>query len=111
MNLWNRIVLGAKFLVGGFESATDYLLRILNSFIGSDNVACKIKKALEFVTTILGYLKKYEKYCPAIWAKDYLKLMEVLQTLVNVLDDSKVTPEEIQAAIDAAKAAIEEWMN
>ena len=110
MNLWNKIVLSTKFLFGGFESATDYLLGLLNSFIGKENVAGKIQKVLDFVLTIIKYMKKYEKYCPAIWTDDYLKLMDVLQTLVNVLEDSKVTPEEIQKAIDAVKAAIDEWM-
>lgn len=111
MNLFNKIVLGMKFMFGGFESATDYLLGLLNEFIGKDNIAGKIQKALEFVSTILKYMKKYEKYCPAIWAGDYLKLIEVLQTLVNILDDSKVTSDEIQAAIAAVKDAIKEWMN
>ena len=110
MNLWNKIVLGTKFLLGGFESATDYLLGLLNDFIGKENVASKIQKALEFVSTILKYMKKYEKYCPAIWASNYLKLIDVLQMLVNVLDDSKVTADEIQSAIAAVKDAIDEWM-
>jgi hypothetical protein len=110
MNLWNKIVLGTKFIFGGFESATDYLLGLLNDFIGKENVAGKIQKALEFVSTILKYMKKYEKYCPAIWASDYLKLIDVLQMFVNVLDDSKVTSDEIQVAIASVKDAIKEWM-
>jgi len=110
MNLWNKIVLGTKFLFGGFESATDYLLGLLNDFIGKENVASKIQKALEFVSTILKYMKKYEKYCPAIWASDYPKLIDVLQMFVNVLDDSKVTADEVQGAIAAVKDAIKEWM-
>ena len=110
MNLWNKIVLGTKFLFGGFESATDYLLGLLNSFIGKETVAEKIQKALEFISTILKYMRMYEKYCPAIWASNYLKLIDVLQVLVNVLDDSKVTPEEIHEAVEAVKAAIDEWM-
>lgn len=110
MNLWNKIVLGSKFLFGGFESATDYLLGLLNEFLGKENVTAKIRKALEFVSTILKYMKKYEKYCPAIWANDYLKLISVLEMLVGVLDDSKVTADEIKKAIDAVKDAIDEWM-
>ena len=110
MNLWNKIVLGTKFIFGGFESATDYLLGLLNDFIGKENVASKIQKALEFVSTILKYMKRYEKYCPAIWASDYLKLIDVLQMFVNVLDDSKVTADEIQGAIASVNDAIKEWM-
>lgn len=111
MNLWNRIVLGTKFLFGGFESATDYLIGLLNNFLKGEGVSGKVKKAVDFVSTILKYMKKYEKYCPAIWANGYLKLIDVLQVLVNVLDDSKVTSDEIQNAIDEVNAAISEWMS
>jgi len=110
MNLWNKIVLGTKFLFGGFESATDYLLGLLNSFLGKDNIAEKIQKTVEFVSTILKYMKKYEKYCPAIWATDYLKLMSVIQVLVDVFKDGKVESAEIQKAIDEVKSAIDDWM-
>lgn len=110
MNLWNKIVLGSKFIIGGFEAATDYLLELLNSFIGKENIANKIQKALEFASTVLKYMKKYEKYCPAIWASDYLKLIDVLQVFVNVLDDAKVTPDELQDAISTMQNAIDEWM-
>lgn len=110
MNLWNKIVLGAKFLFGGFKSATDYLLGLLNSFLGKENVAGKIQKTVEFVSTILKYMKKYEKYCPAIWANDYPKLMAVIQVLVDVLADGRVDSAEIQKAIDEVKAAIDGWM-
>ena len=109
MNVWNKIVLAAKFLFGGFESATDYVLKLLNEFLGSGNVAGRVQKVREFVTTALSYLKKYEKYCPAIWADDYLKLMGVIQTLVDMFEDGQVSAEEIQKAIAAVQAAIEEW--
>ena len=110
MNLWNKIVLGSKFIFGGFESATDYLCKLFNSFITKDNVAGKIKSAREFVLSVLSYMKKYEKYCPAIWANDYLKLQEAIQTFADVFEDGKVTAEEIEKAIDSVKSAINEWM-
>ena len=110
MNVWNKIVLGAKFVFGGFESATDYLLKLLNEFLSGEKVAEKVQKARDFVVSILGYMKKYEKYCPAIWADEYLKLQAAVQTLVDVFEDGKVTAEEMQKAIDAVKAAIDGWM-
>lgn len=110
MNLWNKIVLGSKFLICGFESATDYLFKLLNDFLGKDNVSVKIQKTREFVATILKYLKKYEKYCPAIWANDYLKLLSVIQVLVDIFEDGKVSSDEIENAASAVQGAIDEWM-
>ena len=110
MNLWNKVVLGTKFLFGGFESATDYLLRLLNEFLVKENVAGCVQKAREYVVAILSYMKKYEKYCPAIWVSHYEKLMAAVQALVDVFEDGKVTAEEIETAIAAVKAAIDEWM-
>lgn len=110
MNLWNKIVLGSKFLICGFESATDYLFKLLNDFLGKDNVSMKIQKYREFVVTILKYLKKYEKYCPAIWANDYLKVLSVIQIFVDMFEDGKVSFDEIQSASTAVQDAIDEWM-
>lgn len=110
MNLWNKIVIATKFVFGGFESATDYLLKILNDFLSKGNIAEGVQKAREFVQSILQYMKKYEKYCPAIWVTHYEKLMAAVQTLVDVFEDGKVTSEEIENAVKAVKAAIEDWM-
>lgn len=110
MNLWNKIMLGTKFLFGGFESATDYLLKLLNDFLKKENVAGRVQKAREFVLQILSYMKKYEKYCPAIWAPHYEKLEAAIQTLADVFEDGQVSDVEIEKAIAAVKAAIDEWM-
>ena len=110
MNIWNKIVLGAKYLFGGFESAIDYLMGLLNEFLGRDDVAGKVQEVREFVAKILSYMKKYEKYCPAIWVTHYGKLMAAVQTLVDITEDGKVTSEELEKAIADVKAAIDEWM-
>lgn len=110
MSIWNKIVLGTKFLFGGFESATDYLLKLLNSFLSGGKVSERIQKAREFVSTILGYMKKYEKYCPAIWCTHYEKLMAAVQTLLDVFEDNQISSEELDKAVADIKAAIEAWM-
>lgn len=106
MNLWNKIVLGTKFLFGGFESAVDYLLMLLNEFLAKEKISGDIQKVRAFVTDVLKYMHKYEKYCPAIWVTHYERLMDTIQVFVDVLEDNKVTPEEVEKV----KAAIEEWM-
>ena len=110
LNLWNKVVLGAKFLFGRFESATDYLALLLSSFLGRENVAAHVQETREYVIDILSYMEKYEKFCPAIWVPHYEKLMAAIQTLVDVLEDGKVTAEEISATVDAVNNAINEWM-
>lgn len=110
MSLWNKLVLGTKFLFGGFESVTDYLLKLLNKFLSGGKISERIQKAREYVATILGYLKKYEKFCPAIWCTHYEKLLAAVQTLLDVFADNRVTPDELDKAIADIKAAITAWM-
>ena len=110
MGLWNKIVLGVKFMFGGFESATDYLLKILNDFLNSEGVSGNVQKVREFALTILKYLTKYEKYCPAIWANDYLRLKAAIQTIPDALEDGSLAKEEIEKIIGSVKDAIENWM-
>lgn len=110
MSLWNKIVIGTKFLFVGFESATDYALILLNKYLGKDNVAANIQKTREYVETCLGYMRKYQDFCPAKWAPHYEKVLAAVQTLNNVFEDNKVTPEELEKAIADVKAAIDEWM-
>lgn len=109
MNLWNKIVIGTKFLFGGFESVTDYLLKLLNQFLSNDRVIEKIQRLRSFTSSALKFLRKYEKYCPAIWAGDFARLLGVVQLLVDSLQDSKFTKDEIYSAIEAVKKAIEDW--
>ena len=111
MNFWNKIVLGTKFLFRGFESAVDYLLVLLNRFLSKGPVSERIQKARAFVATILGYMRKYEKYCPAIWVRHYEKLEAAVQTLLDVFEDNQVTPDELDKAVADIRAAIYEWMN
>lgn len=110
MTLWNKIVIGVKFLFSGFEAVTDYVLQLLNTFLCSEGVCDKIQTTLSYVKSVLGFLKKYEKYCPAIWADDFIKLMSIIQKLVDILDDGKVTADEASEAITSVQDAIAEWM-
>lgn len=110
MNVWNKIVVVAKFVFGGFEAVTDYLLKLLNELLSNGVVADRIKKVCDYTVAILAFLKKYEKYCPAIWADDFIKLMAVIQVLVDVFADSKVTPDEAQKVIANVQQTISDWM-
>jgi hypothetical protein len=110
MTLWNKITLGCKFLFGGFESATDYLLNLLNKFLAKGHTPERIQKCNKYVETVLGYMRKYEDFCPGKWAPHYAKVVEAIQTLSDAFADNQITAEELDKAIEAVKAAIAEWM-
>ena len=111
MNLWNKFALFVKFVFGGFESVTDYILNLINEFLAKGPVSGRVQKVREFVETAIAYLKKYEKYCPAIWTKDFIKLLDVLQTLVDSFEDSQLTQAEIDAIVASVRNAISDWMD
>ena len=110
MSLWNKIVIGTKFLFGGFEPATDYALKLLNMYIGNGKIAANIQKAREYVEWILGYLRKYQDFCPGKWVPYYDKVLTAVETLIKALEDNQFTPEELDKVIADVKAAVAEWM-
>lgn len=110
MSLWQKIVIGTKFMFGGFESATDYALKLLNKHLVKENVAANIQKTREYVEWILGFLRKYQDFCPGKWAPHYEKLLTAVESLSKAFEDNQVTPEELDKVVADVKAAIAEWM-
>lgn len=110
MSLWQKLVLAAKMMTGGFESATDYLLGLLNGYLSEDLNAARLARLVDFASTALKYLTKYAKYCPVPWAAEYAKLVEVVSTLVSVLSDGKVTADEIISVVNGFRSAYKSWM-
>ena len=110
LSLWNKIVIGTKMFLFGFESATDYGLKLLNVYLGSENIAANIQKARAYVNAIHGYMVKYRKFCPVGWVPHYDKLLVAIQTLNDTFADNQITQEEIGKAKADIQAAIEEWM-
>ena len=110
MSFWNKIVIGTKFLFRGFESATDYALKLLITYLCTEDIAANIQKARAYVEMILGYMFKYKKFCPVGWVPHYEKLLVVIQTLDDTFADNQIDKGEIYRVTDAVQAAIEEWM-
>ena len=110
MSFWNKIVIGAKFLFCGFESATDYALKLLNAYLRTQNIAANIQKARAYVEMVLGYMLKYKKFCPVGWVPHYEKLLVAIQTVSDTFADNQIDQGEIDRSTAAIQAAIEEWM-
>ena len=110
MSIWQKIVVGSKFLVGGFDSAVSYLVnKVLNPYLSTDAVAGKVKKAYETANMVLGYLRKYAAYCPSVWQREYDALVSSVDVMVGVFADGQVTVEEVARCVEAFKKARAAW--
>jgi len=110
MSLWNKIVVGVKFLFVGFESATDYILKLLSAFLCTDGVSESVQNIRGYVETALGYMRKYGRFCPACWVTHYEKLIVAIQTFSDAFADNQITLAEMKKAKSDLLDAISEWM-
>lgn len=110
MNLWQKLTLGCKFLFGGFESATDYLLGILNGWLTKPTTAEMVSEIYRKAASILALLNKYSCFCPAKWLAEWNATLGAVENVVAAFADGKVTPEETAAAVAGFKSAYDAWM-
>lgn len=109
MSTWQKIRLGLKFVFGSFEEASDYLLGLLNDYLGNTNVANRVRKAREYLASAISWLEKLAPYCPQKWAEDYAKLTDTVRFLDGVLADGKLSRAEVNAASEGVRVAIDKW--
>ena len=109
MTTWQKIQLGLKFVFGSFESASDYLLKLLNDYLAKTNVAKKVEKAKAYVDSALEWAQKLQPYCPAKWASEYALLVETVRELSAALEDGQISGAELQAAVEGVKIAYDRW--
>lgn len=111
MTFWQKITIGTKFLFGGFESATDYALGLLNNFLSTASpTVAWIVKAVTLARTVYGYLVKYSEYCPSKWRDEYNAVLDAVGTTADSLSDLKLTSEEIKEVTGKFKAVHASWM-
>lgn len=111
MNLWQKLTMGIKFIFGGFEAATDYLLNLLNGWLSAPDVAEKVAYYYGKAKGVYDFLVKYQRFCPAAWTEAYAETLAAVKQLVDVFADGKVEEQEIKNCIAAFKAAYEKWMH
>lgn len=109
MTIWNKIVVVTKFFFGGFESATDYLIKILASFLESDTIGSNIPKAYQACKACLDALNKYARFCPVSWTNEYLALRGAIADCVDILADGKITAAELKSLKDTFMVAKSRW--
>lgn len=111
MTFWQKITIGTKFLFGGFESATDYALGLLNTFLSTASpTVAWIVKAVTLARTVYGYLVKYAEYCPSKWRDEYSAVLDAVSSVTNSLSDLKLTSDEIKEVTCKFKAVHAAWM-
>lgn len=111
MTFWQKITIGTKFLFGGFESATDYALGLLNTFLSTASpTVAWIMKAVTLARTVYGYLVKYAEFCPSKWRDEYGAVLDAVGTTADALSDLRLTSEEIKEITGKFKAVHAAWM-
>lgn len=111
MSMWEKIKLGCKFLFGGFEAATDYLLNtVLNPYLNTDTVRANVRAAYEKTNIVLGYLREYREYCPGAWLTQYDATVDAVDAMVEVFADGQVSRLEIEAVVQAFNTARAAYM-
>lgn len=74
------------------------LLAALNKFVSNKSAATKerIESVLTVAKTCLMWLKNLTDAIPAKWQDEYGTSVAAVETVVDVLSDLKVTPDEVQ---------------
>lgn len=109
MSFWQKITMGTKFLFGGWESALDYLLKILNEFLSKPSIAGNIKKVYDTCTWALNWLLKIKPYIPEKWLNEYNAITDVVADVLSIAADGQLTTEEVIALGDSFKEAKAKW--
>lgn len=109
MNIWNKLTLGTKFLFGGWESALDYLLSFLNTYLAKENIANKVDKVRDTAAWALDWLMKLRVYVPTKWRNEYNAVIDVVADVIAVANDGKLTATEIKALATSFTEAKKMW--
>lgn len=109
MSFWNKIVIGSKFLFGGWESALEYLLRFLNEYLNKPEVAKNVEKINDTAAWALGWLAKLRKYVPSKWFNKYDAIVVVLSEILAITEDKLLTVDECKRLTTAFMEAKAKW--
>ena len=110
MNIWDKLIVGIKVIFCGFESATDYLFKLLNNWLSDPDIAVKVETYYGKAVSVYSFLVKYQRFCPAAWMDAYKETLVAVKNLIDVFADGKVEQKEIQDAIEGFKKAYEAWL-
>ena len=111
MNAWQKLKLGAKFLFGSFESASDYLLSLLNDYLKREKVAANVSKARDTLGYAFTWLTRLAPYCPKKWEGDYARILTAVESMYDALEDGAIAYNELERLTDAVKSAYNNWQS
>lgn len=69
----------------------------------------KIGKACSVISSALAIIDKYADWCPAKWRADFDRVRSVVAQLVNILEDSTLTPAEVSTIADVFRIEYAKW--
>lgn len=112
LSLWNWVVIFCKGKFGGgLTSAFSYIANLLNDKVLSRVAPEELKKYSELVVALAEFGEKILNiYCMDYGKRRALAItVENLRRLADSLGDGKVTPEELEEAVNSVVEVIHAW--
>lgn len=94
---------------GGWAGLAEYILRAINGWLAKldKSKLAEAAKIVKAVASALGIL--LTTFLPDRYKAAATQTLCALETLAEAMADGNITPEELDANIDAIEAAIEAW--
>lgn len=109
MNWWQKLRAGLKFVFGGFESAADYVLEIVNGWVEDSGFREDIIEYDRRAMAVLAWLRSHADWCPPKWRNEYAAVCAAMECIVDAAEDGFLTSKEISSVIDCWRTAVAKW--
>lgn len=100
---------GLKFVFGGFESAADYVLGIVNGWVEDSGFRDDIIEYDRKAMAVLAWLRSHADWCPPKWRIEYTTVCAALESIVTAADDGILTAKELNSVIECWRTAWDKW--
>lgn len=109
MTLWQKLVAACKFTFGGFESASDYVLGIVNGWMADKGYAQHIRDISAKAAVVLDWLDAHAHYCPTPWCDCFESVMHAVRIIAVAGADGELCRAEIIEIVEAWRDAYADW--
>lgn len=109
MNIWQKIMAGLKFTFGGFESAADYVIGIVNTWSNEHGYADRIARASAKLRRAYVWLCEHECYCPVKWRSDFERILSAIEIMIDISADGSIDSKELASAVTVWRTVYEKW--
>lgn len=110
MSFIQGIVIRYAYYFVLFEFGTNFIFKIVNTYILDPNLISKINKTIEVLKSAINWLGKFEKYCPEKLKPTYKKMISAINSVLDCLKLETFSRAKVQEAVDNFKLVYIEWL-